>query len=162
MKRIALVVLSALMVFMSFCSCASKEPDFGDVVYHIQVDGLTIGQYNYLAEYKNPDYGITDEIRQAYVIVDTVEEFDEDSQKYIYSVKIRFGKLEYGEPMSDRDKLEVVDKYYDWFMENYASKLDSLEPSGSNVVITTSPLYEHMKEEAIPPFIRFIYDIFGE
>lgn len=103
--------------------------------YHYVIRDLTQGQYNYLAEYKHPDYGITDEIRQAYVIVDSIERFNTKEQKNEYDVFIRFGKL-------DRETQELADtatvkKHYDWFEKNYVSKLESLEPSYSYRNFTT-------------------------
>ena len=95
--------------------------------YHYVVSNLTQGQYNYLAEYKNPDYGLTDKNRQAYVIIDTVERFNAKEQKNEYDVYIRFGKLDRktGE-MADQ---ATVNKYRAWFEQNYVEKLSSLEPS---------------------------------
>ncbi len=103
--------------------------------YHYVIRDLTQGQYNYLKEYKNPDYGITDEIRQAYVIVDEIERFNTGEQKNEYDVFIRFGKLD--RETGELADAETVKKFYDWFELNYVSKLESLEPSYSYRNFTT-------------------------
>lgn len=103
--------------------------------YHYVIRNLTQGQYNFLKEYKDTDYGTTDEIRQAYVIVDEIERYNTREQKNEYDVYIRFGKL-------DRDTgaladTETVKKYYDWFEMNYISQLPSHEPSYEYTNFTT-------------------------
>ena len=117
---------------VTLCSCFEK-PEFEG--YHVEITGLSQGQYYYLSEYKDRDYGLTDKQRQAYVIVETVEEYDESVQKNYYSVKIRFGKESYVDPLEKLSQKQTVKKYYDWFMNNYYSRLDSLEPAGSRVRI---------------------------
>lgn len=95
--------------------------------YHYVLRDLTQGQYNYIKDYKHPDYGITDEIRQAYVVVDEIERFNTGEQKNEYDLYIRFGKLD-RETGAIADT-ETVMKFYEWFKLNYVSKLESLEPS---------------------------------
>ena len=112
--------------------CIVEAADGNEYLYHYVLRDLTQGQYNYLKAYKNVDYGTTDEIRQAYVIVHEIERFNTGEQKNEYDLYVRFGKITRGmeanDPAALADKA-TVQKYFKWFEENYVSKLASLEPA---------------------------------
>lgn len=140
----AIFIIQLLFGMMAISATNNNTVAYEQIVeeymYHYVIRDLTQGQYNYLKEYKNPDYGLTDEIRQAYVIVDEIERFNTGEQKNEYDLYIRFGKLERGKAEDDPSALAdtaTVKKYYDWFEKNYVSKLASLEPSYTYQNFTT-------------------------
>ncbi len=95
--------------------------------YHYVLYNLTQSQERYIAEYDHPEYGITDELKGTYQIVDTVERYNMNEQRNEYDLYIRFGKLDRktNKMVLSADK---VREYCDHFEQKYVANLNSIEP----------------------------------
>ncbi len=96
--------------------------------YHYVVYNLTQPQERYLAEYDNPEYGLSDEMKGTYQIVNTVTRYNEKEQRDEFDLYIRFGKLD-----RKTDKMylsaDKVKEYCNNFENRYIANLNSIEPS---------------------------------